>query len=83
MVGVLTECIVDTNSPGHPLLTLDGGEHFGRVLESDRSFAQRVANGKQIDESNQNSQTLLSITDVLTNLQYDWSKMCRSVICLV
>lgn len=36
---VLTEGIVDADSPGHSLLTLNGGEYFSGVLESNRSFA--------------------------------------------
>lgn len=50
---MLTESVVDANSPGHSLLTLNSGEHFGGVLESDRSFTQGVADGEQIDESSQ------------------------------
>lgn len=47
---MLTESVVDANSPSHSLLTLDGREHLGRVLESDWSFAQRVANGEEVNE---------------------------------
>lgn len=36
---VLTKGIVDADSPGHSLLTLNGGEYFSGVLESNRSFA--------------------------------------------
>lgn len=35
---VLTKGVVDANSPGHTLLTLNGGENLGRVLECDWSF---------------------------------------------
>ena len=49
---MLTECVVDADGPGHALLTLDGGEHFGGVLESDRSFSHGVGDGKDVDESN-------------------------------
>jgi hypothetical protein len=45
-----TEGVVDANGPGHALLTLDGGEHLGRVLECHGSFAERVADGEEIDE---------------------------------
>jgi hypothetical protein len=40
------------------LLTLNGGEHLGRVLESDWSFSQGVADGKQVDESFQKVRTI-------------------------
>ena len=43
--------IVDADSPGHTLLTLDGWEDFCRVLESDRAFPQGVADREEIDES--------------------------------
>ena len=36
---MLTESIVDANGPSHPLLSLNGRENLGRILESDRSFA--------------------------------------------
>jgi len=51
----LTESIVDANSPSHSLLSLNGGEHLGRVLERDWSFSQGVADGEEIDESSQRS----------------------------
>jgi len=47
----LTESIVDANSPSHSLLSLNGGEHLGRVLERDWSFSQGVADGEEVDES--------------------------------
>ena len=48
---MLTESVVDANCPSHSLLTLNGGEHLGRILESDRSFSQGVADGEEVDES--------------------------------
>lgn len=48
---VLTESVVDADGPGHSLLTLDGGEYLSRVLESNGSFAQGVADGKEVDKS--------------------------------
>ena len=36
--GVLTKSVVDADRPSHTLLSLNGREHFGRVLECDRSF---------------------------------------------
>jgi hypothetical protein len=35
----LTESVVDANCPGHSLLSLNGGEHLGGVLESNRPFS--------------------------------------------
>ena len=51
----LTESVVDANGPSHSLLTLNSGEHLGRILESDWSFSQGVADGEEIDESSQRS----------------------------
>ncbi len=48
---MLTESVVDANSPGHSLLALNGREHLGRVLESDWSFTQRVGDSEKVDES--------------------------------
>jgi hypothetical protein len=36
---MLTESVVDADGPSHALLTLDGGEHLGGILESHWSFA--------------------------------------------
>lgn len=36
---MLTESVVDADSPSHALLTLDGGEYLGGILESHWSFA--------------------------------------------
>lgn len=49
--GTLTESVVDADGPSHSLLSLDGGEHFGGVLEGDWAFTQAVADGKEVDES--------------------------------
>ena len=49
-VGIPTKRVIDTDGPSHSLLTLDSGEYLGRVLESNWSFAQRIANGEQVDE---------------------------------
>jgi hypothetical protein len=35
----LTESVIDANCPGHSLLSLNGGEHLGGVLESNWSFS--------------------------------------------
>lgn len=50
MPASLTKSVVDTYGPGHSLLTLNGWEHLGRVLESDGTLAQRVADGEEVDE---------------------------------
>lgn len=43
---MLTESVIDANCPSHSLFSLNGWKHLGRVLESDWSFSQRVADGK-------------------------------------
>jgi hypothetical protein len=50
---MLTESVVNTNGPSHSLLTLNGGKHLGRILESDWTFSQGVADGEEVDESGQ------------------------------
>lgn len=46
----LTESVVNAHGPGHALLTLNGGEDFGRVLEGNGAFAEGIADGKEVDE---------------------------------
>jgi hypothetical protein len=46
-----TKGVVDADSPGHTLLTLDGWEYFGRVLESNRTFSEGVGDGKEVNEA--------------------------------
>jgi len=48
-----TEGVIDAYSPSHSLLSLNCGEDLGRVLESDWPFSQRVADGEEIDESDE------------------------------
>jgi hypothetical protein len=48
---MLTKSVVDANGPSHPLLTLNGREHLGRILESDWSFSQGVGDSEEVDES--------------------------------
>lgn len=36
----LTESVVDADSPCHTLLSLDGWENFGRILESYRALTE-------------------------------------------
>lgn len=38
----LTERVVDAHDPCHALLSLNGGEDLGGVLESDRTFTHGV-----------------------------------------
>ena len=45
------EGVVDAHSPGHALLTVNCGEDLGAVLESDRSFAERVHDGEEVHKS--------------------------------
>lgn len=74
---MLTESVVDANSPSHSLLSLDSREHLGRVLESDWSFAQRVADSKEIDESSQRKQSVDTqpLQKSSVNLQDNWSNL--------
>ena len=51
MSGLITKSVINTDGPSHPLFSLNGGKHFGRILKSDRSFTQRVGNGEKVDES--------------------------------
>lgn len=63
---MLTESVVDANGPSHSLLSLNGREHLGRVLESDRSFTQRIADSEEVDESSRVKQSVkLSIANIL------------------
>lgn len=48
---MLTKGVVDANGPSHPLLSLDGRKHLGRILESDRPLTQRVSDSEEVDES--------------------------------
>jgi len=48
---ILTESVVDAHGPCHSLLSLNGGEHLGGVLESDWSLSQGVADSEEVDES--------------------------------
>jgi hypothetical protein len=45
-----TEEVVDKDDPRHSLFSLNRREDFGRVLESDRSFSERVTDGEQVNE---------------------------------
>ena len=47
-----SESVVDANGPSHSLLTLNRRKHFGRILESDRSFTQRVGDCEEVHEQN-------------------------------
>ena len=49
--------VVDANGPGHALLTLDGGEDLGRVLEGDGPFSQRVHDCEEVDEEDDGAET--------------------------
>lgn len=80
---VLTEGIVDADGPGHTLLTLDGGEHFGRILESNGAFAERVTNREEIDEAEQAPISLVyGLVDIGANSQNDWSNsLAAAAVC--
>lgn len=47
----LTKGVVDAHSPSHALLTLDGREDLGRILESDGTFTQAIRDGEEVDEA--------------------------------
>jgi hypothetical protein len=47
---MLTESVVNAHGPGHALFSLYGREHLCRVLESDRPFSKRVADGEEVHE---------------------------------
>lgn len=46
-----TEGVVDADGPGHALLTLNGREDLGGVLECDGTFTKRVTDGEEVNES--------------------------------
>lgn len=47
----LTKSVVDADSPCHTLLSLNGWEDFGRILESYRTLTEGIGDGEKIDES--------------------------------
>lgn len=59
---MLTESVVNANSPSHSLLSLNGRKHLGRILESDRSLTQRVGDGEEVDESSRRRSVKPGIT---------------------
>jgi hypothetical protein len=71
---LLTEGVVDADSPCHALLTLNRREDFGRVLECDRSFSERVHNCEEVDEPMRIVSTVKIALDEDYNSQHDWSK---------
>ena len=71
---MLTESVVDANSPRHSLLSLNGREHLGRVLKCDGSFTQRVADSEEVHEPGRRKWSAkLSMAKSFTNLQNNWS----------
>lgn len=52
--------VVDANNPGHALLTLDGGEHLGGVLESYGALAKRVEYGEEVDKEHDGAELCAS-----------------------
>ena len=51
MFKALTKGVVDADSPCHALLTLNGREDFGGVLEGNGSFSERVGDREQVNEA--------------------------------
>ena len=45
-----SKSVVDEDSPGHSLFTLDRWEHLSGVLECYWTFAQRIADREKVDE---------------------------------
>ena len=60
-----SESVVDADGPSHSLLTLDGREDFGGVLESYRTLSQGIADGKKVDKQDDWSDLRASATGVL------------------
>ena len=72
--ALLTEGVVDANGPRHSLLSLNGREHLGRILKSDRSFTQGVADGEEVDEPRWKSgQSRPGLQRSVADSQDDWS----------
>jgi hypothetical protein len=46
-----TKEVVDKHDPRHSLLSVDIVKHLGRVLESHRSLAERVADSEKVDKA--------------------------------
>lgn len=69
----LTKGVVNADSPGHTLLTLDGGEYFCRVLESNRTFSEGVGDGEEVHEADRLAGEPFMIG--LRNLQDDGSNL--------
>lgn len=69
-LGLLTESVVDADSPGHSLLTLDRWKHLCRVLEGYRAFAQGVANREEVDESGCTSQSAAMVLAQVSQRTY-------------
>lgn len=61
----LTEKVVDEDDPRHSLFSLNGREHFGRVLESDRTFTKRVTDSEEVDEEHDGSNSAGSASRVV------------------
>lgn len=81
---VLTEGIVDANGPRHSLLTLDGWEDLGGVLEGDWSFTERVANREEVHEPIPRKGSVATLTaDIRLDIQDNWSDLGRTVLRLI
>lgn len=46
----LTKSVINADGPGHPLLSLNRGEHFRGVLKGDRSFTKGVHDCEEVYE---------------------------------
>lgn len=66
--GEHTEGIVDADGPGHALLTLNGWEHLSGVLESYRSFSERVRDCEKVDEPGLRQQSSIHDFSLLADL---------------
>lgn len=70
-----TKDVIDEDGKSHPLLSLNGREHLGRVLERNRSLTQRITDGEEVDETNESHQCLVSHRPGVKDEQCDRSKL--------
>lgn len=58
---------VDTHGPGHSLLSVNGGEYFGRILESNRTFGERIEDREEVDEQCDDTGTCIGDFDSIVD----------------
>lgn len=72
----LTKGVVNADSPCHTLLTLDGWENFGGVLESYWAFTQRVRDGEEVNKTSIVVSIVILSMRFGNCLQNDRPKLC-------